>query len=178
MGENETDSNLIHTIKCSWMNWSTAGMRRHGVHWWLHALWTIWAFPKAVNITFINSFFMKPHFIFSTFHVEQWELQKSFKSSALPSRTFLPFPKQYTLKRNYWPDWIYFFIYTTYEGNLELNSMFHKPVQKCFYHEIIITPLKSKSVTHSWHINSRMEGGYVELFSAAINCTWLCFWST
>jgi len=48
MEENETDSNLIHAIKCSWMYWSTAGMHRHRVHWWLQIFWTFCAFPKAV----------------------------------------------------------------------------------------------------------------------------------
>lgn len=118
---------------------------------------------------------MTSHFIFSTFCVEEWKVEMQWVLS-FPEKYFLPF--LYNLCWKEIINLIYFFIHIIYQHNSKLIFMFHNPIQKCFYHEKITALLKLKSITHNWDINSRIVRWYVELFSAAINCTWLCFWNT
>lgn len=171
MDENETDSNLIHTIKCSWMYWSTAGMHRHGVFWWLQILWSIWAFPKAANITLWHHILLSQYSVFKN---ERWKCSLFCFSQQNISSLFY---KIYVEKKlSTW----FILLFYTHHISTQSWAQFYVPemFQKCFYHEKITALLKFKSITHNWDINSGIVWGYVELFSAAINCMWLCFWST
>lgn len=142
-----------------------------------------WSFLMVTNIMNYLSIsknsensILESHFIFFSILCRRMKGRNAV-CFVFPSKMFLLFSTKFMLKRDDQPDLIYFFIHIVYQHNPELTFTFHSSVQKCFYHEKIAALLKFKSITHNWDINSRIVRGYVELFSAAVNCTWLCFWS-